>query len=190
MLSKIGISILVLVSVINAQSLYKEAKDVMAGKKSATVKTLIVQNCPYERCTDQVEGTSEVKLTVKNEGMAIALYLESMRIDGEYRSAEDILSFMSGQLDYLELKPNKFLLKNFKKKTGMSVLQYSNVVKESISFLVKEKKCSGFYWLSRFSKKGFVYKNKEGVADKLYEGQEVCAKEPQSLYSISYKGIH
>lgn len=183
------VALTMIISIVSADSLFEKANRVMIGEESPIIKEITVNNCPYDRCTNKKKGFSKIKVTLSNQSKAIALYLESMRTEGEYRSAMAILSFLSKQIDYTASKPNKFLLKQLKKNIGLDQASYANIVKEAISFLLKQERCVGFYWLAKYSKSGFVYENTAGIPELLEKGKSVCESSEDSLYSLIYKKL-
>jgi len=172
-----------------AESIYDKAMSVMAGERDVVVKTIKINNCPYERCSDRTKNLSEVKINLSNKGKGLALFVESLRIEKDEKSALAIIMFLSKQIDYKSSAPNAFLVKKMKKDIGISIDDYSNLIKEAISFLISKKNCAGYYWLYKFSENGFIYKKDDFFVTKLEEGKAVCEKGETTMYSISYKSL-
>lgn len=175
-------------SIIEASSYYSKANEAMNGKIGEKERIITIPNCPYERCKGtNMSGSSKVKVVLKNYGLAISYYLESIEKENNSKAAEELLSFLSKQINYKEKEPSKLLVKMFKKTTGLSLNNYKNIVKTTILFLIKKNKCSGYYWLKEYSK-GFVYKvnDNKHIKEKLKLGKQICEKDNSSFFSIMF----
>lgn len=158
----------------------------LSGLKGAYTETLLMPNCPYEKC-DEVAGDQDkganrmIYVQKKDLKTATKLLSKSVYNLKDPIAAEAILKHLKKAVNWKDTKPEKFLIESLYKDFGLTKKQYDALFVASVDLLRKNKKCDGYVT------KAEMYKH--GVFG-LQQSQPLAKKEWQAALSVCQKNSY
>lgn len=155
----------------------------LSGIKGTYTETLLMPNCPYEKC-DEVAGD-------KDKGVNRTIYVQKKDLKtatkllsaGIYKhkdpmAAEAILKPLKKAINWKDSKPESFLVETLAKDFGLSKKQYDQLFVASVELLRKNGKCEGYTTKADMYKHGvFGLKQDQTLAKKEWQtALTVCPK--------------
>jgi hypothetical protein len=158
----------------------------LSGVKGSYTETLLMPNCPYEKC-DEVSGDKDKganrtiyvqKKDLKTAAKLLSVGVKKLR---DPLAAEVILKPLKKAINWKDTKPEGFLVEALKKDFGLSKKEYDEIFLLSVELLRKNNVCEGYTTKAEIYKHG-AFGLKQSSALSRAEWQSAMKTCPKNSY--------